>query len=386
MYHFFAHYRAAVNRELICGNKYDFLFVGAEMDPSKSGIKLWKQTEGVKFLATKIYYPFGRILFQSHVIRLALRRDIHSIIFLGCAEFASTWVSAALARLTGKKVYFWTHGWTETDKGLKKYIRIMFYRLANDLLLYGHHAKQIGLKFGFRSEHMHVIFNSLDYTAQIAARDAVKENDLSAIRGSFFCEHAERPLLIFSGRLIPMRRFDILLDAMEHLMKEGFPVNLLVIGDGPEMQTIQTLSKSRDLSVHCYGACYDEVLLAKFFMASDLLVMPGRIGLTAMHSFAYGTPIVVHDNPDDQHPEWQAIIPGYTGARFVHNDSLDLARVIRQWLENAPDRQIVRKRCYEVLEKFYNPSIQAMLIQRALDGEPANDTAWAEFCSTCSTL
>jgi glycosyltransferase involved in cell wall biosynthesis len=385
VYHFFAHYRAGVNRELIRSNKYEYLFVGASKDLLRSGIELWNPPENAKFLATKLHYLFGRILFQSHVIRLALRRDIHSIIFLGCAEFASTWFAAALARLTGKKVYFWTHGWTETDKGIKKNIRIIFYRLANDLLLYGHHAKQIGFKLGFSKEHMHVIYNSLDYTSQITAREVVKESDLADVRNTFFGELAALPLLICSGRLIQLRRYDLLLEAMEHLKQEGFSVNLLLIGDGPEMPTIQALAKSKDLSIHCYGACYDELLLARFFMASDLLVMPGRIGLTAMHSLAYGTPVIVHDNPDDQHPEWQAIIPGYNGARFAHNDSFDLARVLRHWLENAPNRQIIRVRCYEVLEKFYNPFTQSELIEQALDGKLADDTAWEDFCRSRST-
>jgi len=382
VYHFFPHYRAGVNHELVRSQKYDFLFVGSRIALSGNGIKEWSPPNGVKFLATKLTHPFGRGLFQSHVIRLALRHDIHSIIFLGCAEFTTTWIAAACARLTGKRVYFWTHGWTESDHGLKKYIRIAFYRLANALLLYGHHAKKIGLNCGFSSDRMHVIYNSLDYDAQITARSTVKHEELSAIRASFFSAQATRPLLICTGRLVPMRQLELLLAAMEHLAEEGFPVNLLLIGDGPSKLALQSQAERSGLAVHFYGACYDEALLARFFMGADLLVMPGRIGLAAMHSLAYGTPVIVHDNPDDQGPEWEAIIPGYNGARFAHADSRDLARAIRQWLENSTDRQLTRARCYEVLERFYNPVTQAILIERALDGHQADDSIWDKFCQS----
>jgi len=379
VYHYFPHYRAGVNRELIASRKYEYLFVGADKAPPEDGIECWSHPKDVQFLDTKLYFPLGRSLFQSHVLRLALRRNIHSIIFLGCAEFATTWIAAALARLSGKRVYFWTHGWTEPDRGLKKYFRMAFYRLANVLLLYGHHAKKIGLECGIRPERMHVIFNSLDYKVQMEACETVKEGDLPAIRAAFFGGQAARPMLICTGRLIPMRHLDLLLDAMKYLDQEGFPVNLLLIGDGPGRSALKSQAEQNHLSVHFYGPCYDETLLASFFMAADLLAMPGRIGLAAMHSLAYGTPVVVHDNPYDQGPEWEAIIPGFNGAHFAHADSRDLARVLRQWLEKAPDRKLIRTRCREVIEKFYNPATQVELIERALDGEPADDSAWDEF-------
>lgn len=385
VYPFFAHYRAGVNRELIRSKHFAFLFVGALKSSAKSGIKCWEVPENARIVVTKLRYLFGRVLCQSHVVRLALRPGIHSIIFLGDASYLTTWIAAILARMTGKRVYFWTHGWTEQDHGFKKYIRIVFYRLAHEMFLYGHHAKRIGVKSGFQKERLHVIFNSLDYMAQITARMCVKEEELPAVRTSLFGENAARPMLICTGRLIPMRQLDILFEAMGRLLKDGLSVNLLLIGDGPEMPHLKAYADSNRLTVNFYGPCYNEALLARFFMASDLLVMPGRIGLSAMHSLAFGTPVIVHDNPNDQGPEWESIIPGYNGAHFAHGDSSDLGRVIRQWLGRTHDRQNIRANCHEVLDRFYNPATQAALIERALEGKPADDSAWDEFNRIRST-
>lgn len=380
VYHFFPHYRGAVNRELLQSRKYRFLFVGASPQAVRGGgIEPWEHPPGTPFIATRNRHPFGRALFQSEVVALAFRRDIESMVFLGCAEFATTWFAAIIARLTGKRVYFWTHGWTEPDQGLKRLMRSAFYRLANTLLLYGHEAKKIGREMGIRNEHMHVIFNSLDYKAQLGASKSVTTDELKELRKNLFGERATRPLLICTGRLIPMRRLELLLDAMTYLEGANYSVNLLLIGDGPLLPELKRHAERAHLAVCFYGSCYDETRLARCFMAADLLVMPGRIGLSAMHSLAYGTPVIVHDNPFDQGPEWESVIPGYNGARFAHENSRDLARVIKEWIEKPLDRQVMASRCKEVLDRFYNPVVQAALIERALDGDDPDDSEWIDF-------
>jgi glycosyltransferase involved in cell wall biosynthesis len=379
-YHCFPHYRAGVNEALIRSRKYEFVFVGDLPARSGGDIEAWQVPDQTKFLAARNFILCGRAYFQPGVIRVAFRKDLQTIIFLGCAQFITTWLAAAVARLTGKRVLFWSHGWISPDRGIKKASRMAFYRLAHGMLLYGHHAKHIGVQAGLRAENLHVIYNSLDYPAQVAIRQAVREEELIKVRNELFGARAGKPLLICTGRLIPMRRLDLLLEAMRYLKVEGNDVNLLLVGAGPEAAVLETRAKRDQLSVHLYGACYDERILARLFMASDMLVMPGRIGLAAMHSLAYGTPVLIHDDPSDQGPEWESIIPGFNGAYFAHNDSRDLARVIQEWLKGGPGREVLRKQCYEVIERFYNPASQAARIERALDGEPADDSDWEVFC------
>jgi len=247
------------------------------------------------------------------------------------------------------------------------------------MLLYGHHAKGIGVQEGFRSENLHVIYNSLDYAAQTAARDTVTEADLAKMRASLFAQ-PQLPLLICTGRLVPYRRLHVLLDTMQRLKRDQFPVNLLLVGDGPERGALECQAKRDGLNLKIFGACYDESVLSRLLMAADLTVVPGRVGLTATHSMTYGTPVLIHDNPNDQGPEWESVIPGYNGAYYSHADETDLVRAIRDWFKTAPPRAQVRKQCHEVIDLFYNPASQARRIERALDGAPADDSDWLAFC------
>ena len=42
-------------------------------------------------------------------------------------------------------------------------------------------------------------------------------------------------------------------------------------------------------------------------------VSPGNVGLTAIHSLSYGTPVLTHNNFNNQMPEVESIQPGFNG-------------------------------------------------------------------------
>lgn len=107
-------------------------------------------------------------------------------------------------------------------------------------------------------------------------------------------------------------------------------------------------------------------------MLSDLCVAPGEIGLTCMHALAYGIPVVTHDNPDFQMPEWEAIQPGITGELFRYGDVQDLARVIADWFKLGKSRKQLSVDCRTIIDRCYNPSYQAMVINGAVAGIPAS--------------
>src|SRR5262249_9152914 len=152
VYHFFAHYRSAVLRQLLEQGRYNYLLVGDRTDPDSAGIKAWEDIPPDHF----VYAPWrrlrGRLFWQRGVVKLALRRDIRCLILLGNSKWASTWAAAIAGRLSGKRVLFWTHGWIVPERGLKKFIRRRFYKLAHGLLLYGNGARKIGIEQGFASE------------------------------------------------------------------------------------------------------------------------------------------------------------------------------------------------------------------------------------------
>lgn len=374
VYHFFPHYRAGVLRELLRSPEHEYWLVG-DVHATDASVKTWPVENPARFILAPCRKLLSVLLLQRGLLRLGWRRDLDAVVYLGNPYYLSTWLSAALARLTGKRVLFWTHGWTRTETGLKAALRNCFYKLAHGLLLYGHTAKVTGLTKGFAPDQLHVIYNSLDYEAQKEARARIDPAALRSLKATLFPD-PDTPMIVCSARLTRACRFDLLLEALARLRAEKHFVNLLLIGDGPERAGLESLARQLDVPVNFFGPCYAEDTLASLTMAAHATVSPGKVGLTAMQSLAYGTPVLTHDNFEAQMPEWEAIQPGTTGDFFRRGDVTDLARAIKAWTLHPEPAAATRTACHRLIDRFYNPVFQRRAIDRAVSGAGADDLFW----------
>jgi len=367
VHHFFQHYRSGVLNALVRSDSLDAEFFGADEDVFGSGVEVWEPPSEASVTVTRCRQFGGKLIWQSGLLRLALRPDVDAVIFLGNPYYLATWISAALCRIRRKRVLFWTHGWLRPERGPKRLIRSVFYRLAHGLLVYGHTAKQLAIDNGFRSENVHVVFNSLDYAAQSEARVRQSGAARRQLRSELF-DAPERPIVIFSSRLQERRRLDWLIAAAAELKEDGHPINLLVIGDGPERENLERMSESSEVPTRFVGACYDLDLLASFYAISTVTVSPGVVGLTAMQSLGFGVPVITHDSVFDQAPEAEAVLPGRTGALFRFGDVDDLARTVKEWTTQPEVDELIRRECIAIIEEVFNPANQLRIIEQAVRG------------------
>lgn len=174
-------------------------------------------------------------------------------------------------------------------------------------------------------------------------------------------------VVIASARLTASKRFDVLISALGILNREGRTANLLVVGDGPEQSALAAQAEREGVRVVFVGACYDEQRLATLFSCANVTVSPGNVGLTCMHSLAYGVPVITHDQPDEQGPEWEAITPGVTGDLFKKGSAESLAQVLVPWIATPLVDPVTRERCIDSIRTKYHPVVQRQLIDRAVD-------------------
>jgi glycosyltransferase involved in cell wall biosynthesis len=267
----------------------------------------------------------------------------------------------------GKHVYFWSHGWLSCqDPLLRRIIKAAFFRLPEGLFLYGRRARKIAISKGFRAERVHFVSNSLDYKSQKIIFNALASVPQVSVRRELDLPVGSR-IIICTARLTTKCRFDILLLAVSKLIK-GDPNHFVVlVGDGPERSSLSSLAQSLGVPHRFVGECYDEYVIARYFKASDLTVSPGKVGLTAMHSMAYGTPVISHSNLDHQMPEVEAIVPGVTGDLFTEDSAEDLARVIGAWFVDHPLKP--EGECVSRIETEFTPVFQRQVIESVLLGE-----------------
>lgn len=365
-----SHYRRAVFDELMRSESCDFVIFADHLphDPTIPAI----QPDSVDWPWRPLKNLWiGPFLWQRGAVWNALRGPFDVWIFSGSFLHLSTWVGALAARARGRRVLFWTHGFLAREVGLKGAIRRCFYRTAHGLLLYGHWAKSVAIEAGFDPKSLYVVYNSLDFEAHQRLRDSVTPERIAEVRRELF-PNCDVPIVISSARLLPSRRYDLLFHAVALLNARGRAVNVVLVGDGPARASLERLARELKIEVAFLGAVYNEARLAELTMAAEVTVVPGSVGLTAIQSLTFGTPVVTHGTRDTQAPEWEAIIPGRTGDWFREGDAVDLAETIERWAVRS-DRQSAYFACRSEIDRRWTPRAQRTAIEYAVAGLPADD-------------
>lgn len=274
----------------------------------------------------------------------------------------NSWLFTMLAPLFGKKIFWWTHGAYGNEGKFKKLLLRWKIRHCYKVLLYGHYAEQILIKYGVDPNKLDVIYNSLSYDKQVELR-SICQDDLY-----FNHFNNSNSNLVFTGRLTKVKKLNQILEAMNILKQNGLDCNLTLVGDGEERDYLEQIASSLNLSdnVWFYGACYDETQLSKLIFNADICVSPGNVGLTAMHAMAFGTPVISHDTYAEQMPEFEAIVPDKTGNFFEKDNVNSLANSIERWLKANYNREDIRKACFSVIDTKYNPYNQISIFKRLI--------------------
>lgn len=363
IYHQFPHYRAPILKKLATSERYEYEFWASTSD--FFGIKAFKGDETVRIQELRV--SISKNGFRVNGYASLLRNpSIGAFLIIGNPNIFATWVLAILGRLQGKKIFFWTHGWLQSEPFPKSLIRYLYYRLSHTLLVYGERSKRMGEHLGFPPHKIRVIYNSLDFEYCNTILQKLETDTLSQSTKCMF-EHTDRPLIICTARLTNLCRFDLLIDAANILKRRNFDINVLLVGDGPERNALEEHALSLSVDVKFFGSCYDEQSLAKMIYDADATVSPGKIGLAAIHSLSYGTPAFTHSDLDNQMPEVEVILPGQTGDLFKSGDATDLANTLQRWLQSGQNRQEVRSRCIAAIANKWTPENQRRCIEAALD-------------------
>lgn len=289
-----------------------------------------------------------------------------NIILAGNPKDLTVWLILILKSFfyNSSRIYLWTHGAYGNESILKRIIKRFFYKMSDGVLLYGNYAKKILVsKHIVPIDKLHVIYNSLDYDNQLILRN--NQNISFIFREHFANDYFN---IVIICRLTKRKQISLLIDAMALLANKNFDCNLTIIGDGEERGSLQEYVVSKNLSdrIWFYGACYDDNKTAEILYNADLCVSPGDIGLTAVHSMMFGTPVITHNDFTTQGPEFECIISGETGCFFEKNNPLDLAYKIKEWLLAFHERNVVREKCYHIVDSFYNPHVQIKILREIL--------------------
>lgn len=356
-----SHYRKEVTELMDFNLQCDFVFGDKVVSDIKTfdTSRFTNKVEVVHNILTKE----GAVMWQRGVLKYMFKHyDAYIVIDDICS--LSSWALMILATLMRKKTFMWSHGYYGRESFLKKVIKWPFYHMATRIITYGNYSRGVMIKEGYKPEKISVLHNSLAYSEQLKVRK-------SDLKSNIYKEHFgnDNPNLIFIGRLKPIKKLDMIIEAMALLKDRKLYTNLTFIGDGEERTKLESLAKSYGLekNVWFYGACYDERKNAELVYNADLCVAPGNIGLTAMHVLMFGCPAITHNSFPHQMPEFEAIQPGVTGDFFEFGSILSLADTIQRWFKDAKDRGNIRDACFKEIDTQWTPTFQYNAIAKSIN-------------------
>lgn len=373
VYHYIAHYRLPVFKELSNSDKYKFEFAsGIKPDQNIKivGVEEAKRNGLIFHQLKNNWFLKSKILWQSNLISLIRSEKYDHIIFLGNPNFISTWLGLIVCKLINKKGYIWAHGVTSKPKLTKLLVLKTFWRLCDGVFLYGNYAKNMIASFNIPSKKLHVVYNSLDYRKQIEVRNELKKSNI-------FNDHFKNdfPVLIFIGRLTKVKKLHQILAAISELKLIEVYCNVVFVGSGEEKEFLIKQANEKGVNENCwfYGASYKEEELGQLIFDSKICVAPGNVGLTAMHSLVYGTPVISHSDFSNQMPEYESIESNLSGDFFEKDNISSLVQVLKKWILLGDDMYNKKvENCHRVIDEKYNPVNQKKIIIEVLENESKN--------------
>jgi glycosyltransferase involved in cell wall biosynthesis len=365
-YPFIAVYRIPIFTLLDNSNNYNYEFWAAEKSKNKFLLTNNKTLKIVDTPFKLINIPIinKKLEWQPKAIQLVQSEKIAIYIALGNPNSLSTWLCFIIAKLRKIPIFIWSHGYLKEENSLKGFIRKYFYKFGNKHLLYGNTAKKIMLSKGFKESELHVIYNSLDYEKQKFYRNQLTYKDRLKIRDMYNIKENSITIVTI-GRLAKKFKLEQVVESIKMLKDKNIDSNLIIIGDGEEKENLITLVKEFKIidKVFFYGACHEEEEISKLYNASDYSVVMGSIGLAAIHSLAYGIPVITNNNMAKHHPEIEAIINNKTGFLFEEDNLEDFISK----LQPIKYRGKISENSIEIIERYYTPQRQKKLIEYAID-------------------
>lgn len=277
-----------------------------------------------------------RLYWHSAQLSFATRQHCELLALNWNTRFLSLIPALLKARKRNLPVLLWGHGYSKRENVARLALRRFAGRLATGIVLYDSVTADGYVGSGFPRDRVFVAPNALDQEPIEEAKSLwlSKPQELADFRRTSGLN--EGPVLLFASRLVPENRLDLLLQAVSLLSSTWKDLSLVVIGAGPAASELRRLSQGMgtESRVRFVGELYDEELLAPWFLSADLFCYPENLGLSLLHAFGYGVPVVACGDRRAHNPEIHALRPGFNGATFERGDARSLAfeidRTLRQ--------------------------------------------------------
>ena len=281
----FSEYRKSIFDEL--HNKIDFVLLHSENESYiKQVSSAYSRNIGSIKYSSKENSIFLNVF--PYIIKNRPQIIVHEF-SIGIASLVPTYL---MTRLLGIKFILWGHGYNRTtglnlERSLTDKIRLFLLKKADAVIFYGQEAK---LKFSeyLEGDKLFVAYNCLNTKVLTAIRDKLEREGRENVKKRLGLKHYYN--LIFLGRILKSKQPQLCINIYEYLIKEiGNSICIHFVGDGDYLNQLKEIVKFKGIenNIKFYGAIHDDVKSGELLYCSDLMIMPGLVGLSVNHAFNF---------------------------------------------------------------------------------------------------
>jgi len=200
-----------------------------------------------------------------------------------------------------------TYTYTLGIKVLKSYDKIIF--------IYSGLAEQ-AKKLGLPEEKIRIIPNGIDVEKIFGIQ---KQLNAKSIRKKYGITEDEQ-VILYVGRLVNVKRVEILIKVIKKLLKKKLKVKGLIVGDGPQRTKLEEMAYPMNNHIHFTGYISEKEKFECYYIANMFLLPSVSEGLPTvlLEAASFGLPIIatnINGIPD-------IVINGKTGF-LVNRKSYD---------------------------------------------------------------
>lgn len=265
-------------------------------------------------LDSSIFEPCGNLylnnsgsIFISGILRKLFRYKPEIVISVFNVGNLNIYLLFLLKPFMNFKIILWSFGYDpargfDPGNNFTDKIRLMLSQKADAVIFYWDKGRETVSEFSEKTDHYFTAPNTLDTDRLFELKNEFDIKGKELIKNELGIQ--QKYNFIYTGRLLKDKEVDILLKAFSVIEKKRTDCRLTIIGDGPESSALKIIAEELNLKkVFFLNEILDEEITWKWIYAGDVYVMPGRLGLSVVHSFSFGTPVISQNKEGHFHGE-----------------------------------------------------------------------------------
>lgn len=325
---------------------YNLLVTGGGKNNTSTGNIKRNYFHGIKFIKLGIIhlwiglFPVIRKFDPDIIITTASPRNLSILIlYIYC-------------KLLDIRLIGWSKVYSDRSKHSSSNLKLSFYKLFKELIVYGQCSKTELLRMGY-SGNIFIANNTIN--TDITSKNNLQKISLMSKKIINKYNLKNKKIILCIGRLDKVKNPNDLF-YLEKIQKKIKDIVIIFVGDGPLLKNIKDEIKKRNL--YNYLVIGQVPILEDYawIKIANLVLLPGQVGLAMKQAMILKSMCLI---ADEEGPDTEALIDGVSGYRFEKGNKLKMNDKAVIALKNNKKNSLIIENAFEEIKN--NHSIKSMI-------------------------